>query len=105
MFYPMAAVNRYGISENKYLIELILSPGWTYLYEQFLNTLILDYLPEQTIITVKAPDYINELTAFLKQTGYLTVETKEMLVKTVWQKVKERKTKLAKIGKPSIAPT
>ena len=97
-----------NISQDDYLIELIASQGWTHLYEQFLNTLLYDYITAKTSnikLTVKVTDYITELTSVLKKLDFLPVETKELLVKTVWQKVKERKGKLAKIGKPSIAPT
>ncbi len=95
-------------SEDNYLIELLANPGWTHLYEQFLNTIICDYIPIQTnklTLTVKAVDYLTELSDILKKSGFLPVETKELLARTVWQKIKERKAQTSKVGRPSIAPT
>ena len=95
-------------SDDNYLIELLANPGWTHLYEQFLNTIICDYIQIQTnklTLTVKAVDYLTELTEVLKKSGFLPVEIKELLVRTVWQKIKERKAQGAKVGRPSIAPT
>ena len=95
-------------SEDNYLIELLANPGWTHLYEQFLNTIICDYIPIQTnklALTVKAIDYLTELAEVLKKSGFLAIETKELLVRTVWQKIRERKGQTSKVGKPSIAPT
>lgn len=94
--------------EENYIIELLANPGWTHLYEQFLNTIIGDYIPIQTnrfTLTVKAVDYLTELTEVLKKAGFLPVEIKELLVRTVWQKIKERKAQTSKVGRPSIAPT
>ncbi len=96
------------ISDENYLIELLANPGWTYLYEQFLNTIICDYITFPTNkfkVTVKSVDYLTELSDTLKNRGFLPVEIKELLVRTVWQKIKERKAKTAKLGNPSIAPT
>ncbi|OGI13182.1 MAG: hypothetical protein A3I68_04755 [Candidatus Melainabacteria bacterium RIFCSPLOWO2_02_FULL_35_15] len=95
-------------SEENYIIELLANPGWTHLYEQFLNTIISDYIPIQTnkfTLTVKAIDYLTELTEVLKKAGFLPVEIKELLVRTVWQKIRERKAQTSKVGRPSIAPT
>lgn len=94
--------------EDSYFIELLASPGWTHLYEEFLNTIISDLTSTQNnkaIIIVKAPDYITEFCDVLKNSGFLPAEVKELLVKTIWQKVKERKRKEAKVGVPSIQPT
>ena len=96
------------VLDDQYFIELLASPGWTHLYKQFLSTIICDYIAtsQSTIkLTVKVTDYISELTDILKKLGFLPVETKEILVKTVWQRVKDRSRKTAKVGKPSIAPT
>ncbi len=101
-----ARVERF--SDENYLIELLASPGWTHLYEQFLNTIICDYISFQTNkikLTVKAVDYLTELSDTLKKTGFLPFEIKELLVRTVWNKVKERKSRTTKLGSPSIAPT
>ena len=46
-----------------------------------------------------------ELTEVLKKIQFLPQEVKELLVRTVWQKIKERKANAAKVGRPSIAPT
>ena len=96
------------LSNDNYFIELLISPGWDYLYENFLNTIICDLIAPKTNklkLTVKVTDYLTELTGILSKGGFLPVEIKELLVKTVWQKVKERKTKSSKIGAPYIAPT
>ena len=95
-------------SEENYIIELLANPGWTHLYEQFLNTIICDYIPIQNnklTLTVKAADYLTELAEVLKKSGFLPVEIKELLVRTIWQKIKERKAQTSKVGRPSIAPT
>lgn len=95
-------------SDDNYIIELLANPGWTHLYEQFLNTIVCDYIPIQTnklTLTVKAVDYLTELSDALKKSGFLPVEIKELLVRTVWQKIKERKAQTSKLGRPSIAPT
>lgn len=95
-------------SNNNYLIELLLSPGWTHLYENFLNTIICDWITPETNkiqLTIKAVDYLTEFTDTLTKLGFLKSEVKELLVRTIWQKVKERKTKTAKIGLPYTAPT
>lgn len=92
---------------SSYLIELLISPGWTHLYQYFLNTII--YSIETNLakveVIVKAIDYITDLTEMLSKNGYLTTEVKELLVRTIWQKAKEKKKKVAKVGAPSIAPT
>ena len=96
------------ISNDSYFIELIASPGWTHLYEQFLNTIICDCIAVETEkikLTVKVIDYLTELAEILSKSGFLKVEVKELLVRTIWQKAKERKTKAAKIGAPYTAPT
>ncbi len=94
-------------AEESYLIELLASPGWTHLYEQFLNTIICDYIPIQNKVkvTVKAVDYLTELAEILKKPGFLPVKVRELLVRTIWQKIKERNLQKAKLGNPSIAPT
>ena len=95
-------------SDNDYIIELLANPGWTHLYEQFLNTIICDYIPMQTnklTVSVKAVDYLTELTEVLKKSGFLPTEIKELLVRTIWQKIKERNAQTSKVGRPSIAPT
>lgn len=96
-------------STNSYVIELVAAPGWTHLYEQFLNTIICRSISfqdgEKIKLKVKATDYLTELTELLNKSGFLPTEVKELLVKTIWQKVKEGKKKKAKIGVPSIAPT
>lgn len=95
------------INNDDYLIELITAPGWTHLYEPFLNNIISNIdsanLPKKII--VKAIDYITELKEILNKSGFLPREVKELLVRTIWQKAKERKGKFAKVGAPSIAPT
>ena len=95
-------------SDESYIIELLANPGWTHLYEQFLNTIICDYIPVQNdklTLTVKTVDYLTELTEALKKLGFLPVEIHELLVRTIWQKIKERKTQTTQFVKPSIAPT
>ncbi len=98
-------------SDENYIIELLANPGWTHLYEQFLNTIICDYIPVEVLhatplmLTVKAVDYLTELEEILKKSGFLAVEVHELLVRTVWQKTKGRKTQTSKVGRPSIAPT
>ena len=96
------------LSEEHCFIELLASPGWTHLYEQFLNTIMCDCIAFQSNkfkLTVKVFDYITELTQILSKYGFLPTEIKELLVRTIWQKVKERKKKRAAIGAPSTAPT
>ena len=96
------------LSDNHCFIELLASPGWTHLYEQFLNTLICDCIAFQNNnfkLTVKVFDYIKELTEVLTKSGFLATEVKELLVRTIWQKVKERKLKAARVGVPRAAPT
>lgn len=99
--------NKEKITSDKYLIELLINPGWTYLYEQFLNVIIseLSSNAKQLKIIVKAIDYLTDLRETLTKSGFLQVEIKELLVRTIWQKAKERKKKSAKVGMPSIAPT
>ena len=94
-------------NENHF-IEILISPGWTHLYEGFLNTIICDYISLENnpfTVTVKASDYLTELTETLGKLSYLPSEVKELLVRTIWQKAKEKKKKTAKVGVPSIAPT
>ena len=96
------------LSEEHCFIELLASPGWTHLYEQFLNTIMCDCIAFQSNkfkLIVKVFDYITELTQILSKNGFLPREVKELLVRTIWQKVKERKKKRAAIGYPSTAPT
>ena len=96
------------ISEEHCFIELLASPGWTHLYENFLNTLICDCVAFQSNkfkLTVKVVDYITELTQILGKSGFLASEIKELLVRTVWQKVKERKLKTTRTTVPRIVPT
>ena len=95
-------------SDENYIVELLANPGWTHLYEQFLNTIICDYIPVQNnklTLTIKAVDYLTELTEVLKKSGFLPHAVHELLVRTVWQKIRERKAQTSKVGKPSIAPT
>ena len=95
-------------SRDNYSIELLAGPGWTHLYEELLNTIICDYITCETNnikLTVKAIDYNTDLTQILSKSGFLPSEIKELLVRTIWQKVKERQKKKAKFGTPSIAPT
>ena len=95
-------------TDENYFIELLAGPGWTHLYEELLNTIICDYIASKTNnikLTVKAIDYNTELTQILSKSGFLPAEIKELLVRTIWQKVKERQKKKAKFGAPSIAPT
>ena len=95
-------------TDENYFIELLAGPGWTHLYEELLNTIICDYIASKTNnikLTVKAIDYNTELTQILSKSGFLPREIKELLVRTIWQKVKERQKKKAKFGAPSIAPT
>ncbi|OGI18331.1 MAG: hypothetical protein A3B68_04665 [Candidatus Melainabacteria bacterium RIFCSPHIGHO2_02_FULL_34_12] len=96
------------LSTDNYLIELKLSPGWTHLYEGFLNTIIYDYITcevNKIKLTVKAVDYNTELTQTLAQSGFVQTETKELLVRTIWLKVKERKKKTSPFALPRTAPT
>ncbi len=92
---------------NNHFIELITNQGWTHLYEPFLNTLIsnINFNNNPQKIKVKAIDYITDLTEILTKSGFLQSEVKELLVRTIWQKAKERKTKSAKFAVPRIAPT
>ena len=95
-------------SNDDYFIELLASPGWTHLYEELLNTIICDYIASEANnikLTIKTIDYNTELTQILSKSGFLPSEIKELLVRTIWQKVKERQKKKAKFGAPSIAPT
>ncbi len=93
---------------DNYFVELLAGPGWTHLYEELLNTIICDYLASKTNnikLSVKVIDYNTELTQILSKSGFLPSEIKELLVRTIWQKVKEKQKKKAKFGAPSIAPT
>lgn len=92
---------------NNNLIELITNQGWTHLYEPFLSTLIsnINFNNSQQKTRVKAIDYITDLTEILTKSGFLQVEVKEVLVRTIWQKAKERKTKAAQFSIPRTAPT
>ena len=49
-------------------------------------------------------DYCKELSEILPKSGFLPTEVRELLVRTVWQKVKEKRSELAKIGFPSTQP-
>lgn len=98
----------YKETNNKYFLELLVSPGWTHLYENFLNTIICDHLTCQSnkfTLTVKVVDYITELTEVLTKSGFLASEIKELLVRTIWQKVKEKAKKPARAAVPWAAPT
>lgn len=95
-------------SDTNYFVELLVSPGWTHLYERFLNTLISDCITVKSPkikLTVKVIDYLAELTETLNKSGFLRVESKELLVRTIWQKAKEKKLTAAKVGVPWAAPT
>lgn len=94
-------------SNEHYFIELLLSPGWDHLYEQLLNTIISDCINlegHKIILTVKVTDYNTILTQTLSKLGFLSIDVKELLVRTVWQKVKEKRSKVAKVSFPSTAP-
>lgn len=96
------------ISSEDFAIELLISPGWTHLYEQLLNTVIYDYIAnknQKIRITVKVVDYLTELTQILNRLGFLATEVRELLVRTIWQRVKEKKKKAAQFGLPYTAPT
>ncbi|MBI2995447.1 MAG: GNAT family N-acetyltransferase [Candidatus Melainabacteria bacterium] len=100
------------INNNCHCIELLVSPGWNHLYHQFLSVIVCDFIGAKGAycntplqLTIKANDYITELCELLNKLGFVRTEVKELLVKTIWQKVKERKSKLANVGAPSIAPT
>ena len=96
------------LSGDHCFIELLTSPGWTHLYEQFLNTIVCDCTSFQNNnfkLTVKVFDYITELTQILTKSGFLAAKINELLVRTIWQKVKERKLKTARVGVPRAAPT
>lgn len=96
------------IANDEYFLELLISPGWTHLYEHFLNTIICDHLTIEAnkfTINVKVIDYITELTDTLTKSSFLASEVKELLVRTIWQKVKERKKKPARVAVPWAAPT
>ena len=100
--------NMEEISNDHFSIELLVSPGWTHLYEQLLNTVIYDYIANKNRkirITVKVVDYLTELTQILNRLGFLASEVRELLVRTIWQRVKEKKKKAAQIGLPYTAPT
>ena len=74
----------------------------------FLNTIIYDHLTtkgKKIKLIIKVVDYVTELTHIVTKLGFLPTSVKELLVRTIWQKVKERKKKTAKVGAPSIAPT
>ena len=94
-------------SDDYTQIELILSPGWNHLYEYFFNSLLstLEYKGKSFRIAVRVHDYLAELTEILTKSGFLSQEVKELLIRTIWQKVKERKPKAAKVGLPRTAPT
>lgn len=97
----------YNQNDN-YYIELLLNPGWTHLYEQFINTIILDYLTikqNKLTLSIKAIDYLTDLTEVLTKLGYLRSEVKEILLRTIWQKIKEKKKKTAASPVPWAAPT
>lgn len=97
-----------NVSNDNCLIELILSPGWAHLYEQFLNTIICDFViikNNSLKLIVKVNDYHSGLTEVLAKLGFLKSRVKELLVRTIWQKVGERKLKKAAIGLPRAAPT
>ena len=95
------------LSDESNYIEILLSPGWTHLYEPFLNTMLAEYISKTNNhnAIIKAFDYLTDLNEVLTKSGFLQVEVKELLVRTIWQRVKERKAKKAKLGVPSIAPT
>ena len=94
--------------EDDYFIEMLINPGWNHLYKNFLNTIICDHIAvnsNKLTLTIKVIDYITDLAEILTKSGFLPREVRELLVRTVWQKVKERKKKSAQLGAPSIAPT
>ena len=95
------------IKENHFYVEPLISPGWTHLYEMLLNIILCQCIKkeEDFKLTVNVVDYITELSSILGKLGFLPVQAKELLVKTIWQRVKERKEKKAKLGVPFTAPT
>jgi ribosomal protein S18 acetylase RimI-like enzyme len=96
------------IKDNDCLIEMLISPGWTHLYKPFLDTIISERLLSKTNsfkLTIKATDYNTDLSNILTESKFLPVEVKELLVRTVWQKAKEKSKQSANVGAPSIAPT
>lgn len=95
------------LDSDNYTIELLMSPGWTHLYEQLLNTIISDCIEAENHkikLTVKVIDYLTELTDILSKLGFLSSEVNELLVRTLWQKVKEKTKQTGKIVIPSTAP-
>lgn len=94
------------LSDEHYFIEVLASPGWTHLYELFLNTTISHFVNEtkKFKLTIKVLDYLTELKDILTKSGFLPTNIKELLVRTILQKVKERKEKTAKVTVPSAAP-
>jgi len=98
----------YKETKDHYFLELLASPGWTHLYENFLNTIICDHLTCESnkfTLSVKVVDYIAELTDILTKSGFLVQEVRELLVRTIWQKVKEKAKKPARAAVPWAAPT
>ncbi len=96
------------LGENNYFVEMLINPGWNHLYKSFLDTIICDYITvnsNKLKLSIKVIDYITDLAEILTKSGFLPKEVKELLVRTIWQKVKERKKKSAQLGAPSIAPT
>ncbi|MBI1857813.1 MAG: GNAT family N-acetyltransferase [Candidatus Melainabacteria bacterium] len=99
-------INR--LTNEHYFVDLLVSPGWTHLYEQLLNIVIYETISNKSYkikLTVKVNDYFTELTQRLDEMGFLVTQAKDLLVRTVWQRVKEKKKKLAKFGLPHAAPT
>lgn len=95
-------------SDEHYFIELLLSPGWTHLYTQLLSTMIFDLIANRSQkfkLTIKVNDYTRELTQILSDMRFSACEVRELLVRTIWQRVKGKKEKLAKVGFPYAAPT
>lgn len=96
------------VSEDCYLLEPLLLPGWTHLYESFIKIIISDFIPNKSNkikLLIKCTDYHTEFQEYLCKSGFIQREIKELLVRTIWQRIKEKKKKEAKVGVPYTAPT
>lgn len=93
--------------KNIFSLELLISPGWTYLYGDTINTVISSCRENNNhsfLLSIRAIDYNTELTELLSKSGFLASEVKELLVRTIWQKTKVKQKELAKIIFPSTQP-
>ena len=96
------------LADDHFASELLISPGWTHLYEQLLNTVMYDYLANTGVnvkLTIKVTDYLTELNEILRKLNFLPADVRELLIRIIWQKVKEKKKKLTRGVIPSAAPT